>query len=76
MPGTQSGGRFGLPGLKPPLLLLHPDASPFIPVPVMADFHARVPGARLHVIGHAKHGLPFSHAGLCSALLRDFLGGR
>lgn len=65
-----------LPGLKPPLLLLHPDASPFIPVPVMADFHARVPGARLHVIGHAKHGLPFSHAGVCSGLLRDFLGSR
>ncbi len=64
-----------LPRLKPPLLLLHPDGSPFIPVPVMADFHARVPGARLNIIGHAKHGLPFSHAGQCSALLRTFLEG-
>ena len=62
-----------LSGLQPPLLLLHPDGSPFIPVPVMAGFHARVPGARLHVIGRAKHGLPFSHAGDCSALLRGFL---
>ena len=65
-----------LAGLKPPLLLLHPDGSPFIPVPVMADFHARVPGARLHVFGHAKHGLPFSHAAECARLLRGFLEGR
>ncbi len=62
-----------LPGLAPPLLLLHPDGSPFIPVPVMADFRARVPGARLHVVGGAKHGLPFSHAGFCSGLLAGFL---
>ena len=62
-----------LAGLRPPLLLLHPDGSPFIPVPVMADFHARVPGARLHVIGYSKHGLPFSHATQCAGLLRGFL---
>ena len=65
-----------LPGLQPPLLLLHPDGSPFIPVPVMADFHARVPGARLHIFGHAKHGLPFSHATECSGLVRGFLDER
>lgn len=65
-----------LPGLQPPLLLLHPDGSPFIPVPVMADFHALVPGSRLNIIGHAKHGLPFSHAGQCAALLRIFLENR
>ena len=65
-----------LPGLRPPLLLLHPDGSPFIPVPVMADFHARVPGARLHVFGHAKHGLPFSHAGECARVVRGFLDVR
>ena len=62
-----------LPGLVPPLLLLHPDGSPFIPVAVMADFHARVPGSRLHVIGHARHGLPFSHAKVCADLLLGFL---
>ncbi len=64
-----------LAALRPPLLLLHPDGSPFIPVPVMADFQARVPGSRLHVFGHAKHGLPFSHAGQCAAVLRGFLDG-
>ena len=62
-----------LPGLKPNLLLMHPDGSPFIPVPVMADFHARVSGSRLHVIGHSRHGLPFSHAGTCAGLLLDFI---
>ena len=62
-----------LTGLAMPVMLLHPDGSPFIPVSVMADFQARVRGARLHVIGNAKHGLPFSHAGVCSRLLAGFL---
>jgi pimeloyl-ACP methyl ester carboxylesterase len=56
-----------------PVLLLHPDNSPFIPVPLMADFRDRVAGARLHVIGHARHGLPLSHAADCAALLARFL---
>lgn len=56
-----------------PVLLLHPDNSPFIPVPLMADFRDRVANARLHVIGHARHGLPFSHAGICAGLLAGFL---
>ncbi|HBK08614.1 MAG TPA: hypothetical protein DDZ81_22640 [Acetobacteraceae bacterium] len=62
-----------LPGLRPPLLLLHPDGSPFIPVPVMSEFRDLVPASRLHVIGHAKHGLPFSHATTCSRLFVNFL---
>lgn len=62
-----------LPGLAPPLLLLHPDSSPFIPVGLMAEFKARVPGARLHVLGRARHGMPVSHARPCAALLRAFL---
>lgn len=59
-----------------PVLLLHPDASPFIPVPVMADLRERLRDARLHVIGRAKHGLPFSHARRCAAVLRGFLHER
>ena len=62
-----------LPSLRPPLMLLHPDGSPFIPVSVMAAFHDLVPGSRLHVIGHAKHGLPFSHATICARLMTEFL---
>ena len=59
-----------------PTLLLHPDGSPFIPVPVMADLHRLLIDAQLTVIGHARHGLPFSHAQQCAALLRTFLDSR
>ncbi len=59
--------------LSQPVLLLHPDSSPFIPVAVVADLKARLPDARLHVIGRAKHGLPLSHARNCAGLLRAFL---
>ncbi len=62
-----------LAGLTTPTLLLHPDSSPFIPVALMADFKARLPDARLHVIGRARHGMPLSHARFCAGLLRDFL---
>lgn len=56
-----------------PTLLLHPDGSPFIPVPVMAELHRLLPDAELNVIGHSRHGLPYSHATLCASLLRAFL---
>ena len=59
-----------------PTLLLHPDGSPFIPVPVMAELHRLLPNAELNVIGPARHGLPFSHASQCAALLRAFLDRR
>lgn len=59
-----------------PTLLLHPDGSPFIPVPVMAELHRLLPDAELHVIGRARHGLPFSHAVQCAGLLRTFLDSR
>ena len=62
-----------LPALDRPVLLIHPDSSPFIPVPVADDLRRRLPDARLHVIGRARHGMPVSHAGVCSALLRGFL---
>src|ERR1700733_15336234 len=64
-----------LPGRRPPLMLLHPDSSPFIPLPVICDFMALLSEARLHVIGRARHGMPLSHPRTCAALLRDFLGG-
>jgi pimeloyl-ACP methyl ester carboxylesterase len=65
------GGK--LPGLRAKLLLMHPDDSPFIPVAVMASLRDLVPDARLHVIGHARHGLPFSHATICARLLASFI---
>jgi pimeloyl-ACP methyl ester carboxylesterase len=62
--------------IRCPTLLLHPDGSPFIPVPVMAELHRLLPNAQLNVIGHARHGLPFSHAKQCASLLRTFLDSR
>ena len=62
-----------LKDLTAPTLLLHPDGSPFIPVPIAAELHRLLPDARLRVFEHARHGLPFSHAESCAAALRSFL---
>ena len=56
-----------------PVLLLHPDSSPFIPVPVMAALQRALPDASLQVYAHARHGLPFSHAAECSAAVARFI---
>ena len=69
--GTDLTPRLG--GIECPVLLLHPDGSPFIPVPVMAELHRLLRGSQLNVIGPARHGLPFSHARECSAIFRSFL---
>ncbi len=69
--GTDLSAR--LKDIAQPTLLLHPDGSPFIPVPVMAELHRLLPDAELNVIGHSRHGLPYSHATLCASLLRAFL---
>ena len=65
-----------LPRIACPTLLLHPDGSPFIPVPVMAELHRLLPRAELNVIGRSRHGLPYSHDARCAALLRSFLDSR
>lgn len=62
--------------IRCPALLLHPDGSPFIPVPVMAELHRHLPNAELNVIGRSRHGLPYSHADRCAMLLRAFLDSR
>jgi pimeloyl-ACP methyl ester carboxylesterase len=72
--GTDLGPR--LTSVTCPTLLLHPDASPFIPVPIVAELHRLLPDAELNVFGHARHGLPFSHAKECAAAFRAFLGRR
>ncbi len=59
-----------------PTLLLHPDGSPFIPVPIVAELHRHLPDAELNVIGRSRHGLPYSHADRCAMLLRAFLDAR
>lgn len=69
--GADLSGELG--AARMPVLLLHGDSSPFIPVPVMADLKSRLADARLQVFGHARHGLPFSHAQECASALRRFL---
>jgi pimeloyl-ACP methyl ester carboxylesterase len=59
--------------VRVPVLLLHGDSSPFIPVAVLADLKAKLTDARLQIFAHARHGLPFSHAGECAQTLRGFL---
>lgn len=59
--------------LTQPVLLLHGDSSPFIPVKVMAELQTLLPDARFHVFEHARHGLPFSHGVECAKVLREFL---
>jgi len=70
---TDTNLRPQLATVRCPVLLLHADASPFIPVNVMADMHRSFPDSRLQVFAHARHGLPFSHAGECARVLREFL---
>ncbi len=69
--GTDLRSQLG--SVQCPVLLLHGDSSPFIPVNVMVDMHHNLPDSRLQVFAHAKHGLPFSHAKQCAQALREFL---
>jgi pimeloyl-ACP methyl ester carboxylesterase len=59
--------------IKVPTLLLSPDASPFIPVTVMAEMKQQIPDCELQVFAHTRHGLPLSHGAACAQVLRDFL---
>ena len=56
-----------------PVLILHGDASPFIPASISASLLAGLPDARMQIFAHAKHGLPLSHGTECAQVLRTFL---
>jgi pimeloyl-ACP methyl ester carboxylesterase len=56
-----------------PVLILHGDASPFIPVSISASLLAGLPDGRLQVFARARHGLPLSHGTECARVLRGFL---
>jgi len=62
--------------IKMPTLLLSPEASPFIPLEVMASMRALIPNAELQVFAHSKHGLPLSHGRACAQVLKEFLERR
>lgn len=65
-----------LPALIPPLLVLHPDASPFVPLSVYDDLERQCPGSELMVWQGVRHGLPFSHGRACAERLLSFLRTR
>lgn len=56
-----------------PVLLLHGDASPFIPTTITTALQAGLPRSECQIFAHAKHGLPLSHGAECGKALRAFL---
>ena len=65
-----------LAGIDLPTLILHPDASPFLPVEVPTEAHALIKDSELHIFENAKHGIAFSHARESAGLLKDFIARR
>lgn len=65
-----------LEAIRAPALLLAPARSPFVPLAVMEDMHARIAGSELQVFGDASHGLPCSHGVACGQAVRAFLDRR
>ena len=56
-----------------PCLMIAGDSSPFLPPPVLADTHARVPGAEMRLFNRARHGVVLSHGREAAEVARDFL---
>jgi pimeloyl-ACP methyl ester carboxylesterase len=65
-----------LGAIRAPALLLAPAQSPFVPLAVMQDMHARIAGSELEIFADARHGLPCSHGAACGRALRAFLDRR
>ena len=59
--------------LANPVLLIHPDSSPFLPVSMSAEIHSLLPNSELMVIPHAKHAIACSHAKEASAAFLNFI---
>jgi len=72
--GTDLTDRLG--EIAVPTLVLHPDASPFIPLPMALELQARIPRAEIRIFPGARHALAHTHAGACAAALREFLERR
>jgi pimeloyl-ACP methyl ester carboxylesterase len=65
-----------LGAIRAPTLLLAPAQSPFVPLAVMEEMHAAIPGSELAVFADARHGLPCSHGAAAGRALRAFLDRR
>tara|TARA_B100000676_G_scaffold309400_1_gene372866 strand:- start:9023 stop:9829 length:807 start_codon:yes stop_codon:yes gene_type:complete len=59
-----------------PVLLIHPDSSPFLPVTMSAEIHSLLPNSELMVIPHAKHAIACSHATEGSIAFMEFVSER
>lgn len=62
--------------IRQPVLLLHPDGSPFVPPAIVAEMKGLLPDGELMMFPHARHGLSLSHGPQCAAALADFLARR
>jgi pimeloyl-ACP methyl ester carboxylesterase len=62
-----------LASLAPPLSIVVPDSSPFVPVEHAIEMFREAPSARLRVVPGVRHGLPFSHAEEEAQHLLEFL---
>jgi len=65
-----------LGAITAPTLVLHPDASPFIPLPMALDLHARIPRSEIRIFPGARHALAHTHAVACAQAFREFLARR
>ena len=65
-----------LPEIRVPTLILAPDDSPFVSVEAQVERLRAIPGAELHVVAGARHGVALSRGEECAQALRDFLGRR
>ena len=65
-----------LPAIRCPVLLIHPDSSPFIPLDLPVALRAGLPDAELMVIPGARHGIACSHGRTCADAALDFLARR
>ena len=65
-----------LGAITAPTLVLHPDASPFIPLRMALELHARIAGSEIRIFPGARHALAHTHAVTCATALREFLGRR
>lgn len=69
--GADLTGR--LDAVRAPVLLMQPDASPFIPLAIPAELKDLLPNGRLMVIASSRHGIACSHARECAEATRAFL---
>lgn len=59
-----------------PVLLMHPDDSPFIPLDVPVALKRGLPSAELMVLPGTRHGIACSHGAVCAEATRAFLDRR